>query len=364
MGKKVCVVIGTRPEAIKLAPVILELQAQGIDVSVCTTGQHKDMVDGILDFFEIHDRDSLNIPRKSGTLAELTSLLLTALDDYFSVSKPDHVIVQGDTTTAFIGALAAFYRQIPVSHVEAGLRTFNKFSPWPEEMNRSLITSIADLHFAPTERARDNLLTHGVPSNRIFITGNTVIDALLIANNKLVHDDDVNYTDVLITCHRRENLGESMSNIFTAVSMLAERHPELRFVFPMHPNPQIRTMANEILGARFANVLLREPADYPEFVMLMKRSLIILTDSGGVQEEAPSLGKPVLVMRDTTERPEGVEAGTVKLVGTDIKNIVDSFFTLVNDKAEYERMANANNPYGDGVSAKLIIDTITSSHNF
>jgi len=359
--KKVCVVVGTRPEAIKLAPVILQLKKFDVEVVVVTTGQHKDMVAGILDFFGIHDRVGLNISRQSGTLSELTSLLLTSLDEFFTTIKPNHVVVQGDTTTAFVGALVAFYHKIPVSHVEAGLRTFDKFSPWPEEINRSFITSIADLHFAPTQLASDNLRSLGVSDKQIFVSGNTVIDALLLASEIVGCDDPGECTDVLVTCHRRENLGKNMASIFQAIAILAEKYPHLRFIFPMHPNQEIRILAQEVFGAGYKNVILREPAEYPEFVTLMKRSVLILTDSGGVKEEAPSLGRPVLVLRDTTERPEGVIVGTAQLVGTTTNGIIEAFSALINDKEKYARMASTKNPYGDGTASVQIADVIIST---
>ena len=365
--KRVAVVFGTRPEAIKLAPVILALQARGgLDVSVCVTGQHRQMVDQILPVFGIHPDIDLNLMTENQTLSGLTSRLVEALDRFYSDKKPDFVLVQGDTTTVFAASLVAFYHHIPVGHVEAGLRTGNLNAPWPEEANRVLTTRLAALHFAPTVGARDNLVREGVDSARVSVTGNTVIDALLFAEAKVSSGppaiEGISGTEwfeggcrmVLITGHRRENFGEGFRYICNAIVRLAENHPEIHFVYPVHLNPNVRRPVFDIVGRDRSNVHLVPPQAYLPFVALMKRAYVILTDSGGVQEEAPSLGKPVLVMRETTERPEAVAAGTCRLVGTDENAIVGGIERLLSDSEEYERMSRASNPYGDGRAAERI----------
>jgi len=363
--KKISLIFGTRPEAIKLCPLVLELKKHPeFDVNVCVTGQHRQMLDQVLEVFEVVPDVDLNLMQPEQTLAGLTSRAITAIDAYLANYEPDIVIVQGDTTTTFCAALAAFYRRIPVGHVEAGLRTWNNYSPFPEEVNRVMTSHIADLHFAPTQWARENLLKEGVPGNRIFVTGNTVIDALHIAVEKarrnppeiaglpkqFLNGDTRPVT--LITGHRRESFGEGFRNICRAILELSQRFPDMAFVYPVHLNPNVRKPVFDILSSH-RNIYLIEPLSYLPFVALM-----LLTDSGGVQEEAPSLGKPVLVMRDTTERPEAVEAGTAKLVGTDKGTIVDSVFMLLTDENSYKTMARATNPYGDGKACHRIVSAI------
>jgi len=372
MMKKVSLIFGTRPEAIKLCPLVLELKRHPeFEAHVCVTGQHRQMLDQVLEVFGVVPDIDLNLMQPDQTLAGLTARAITAIDSYLAEYKPDVVIVQGDTTTSFCAALAAFYRRIPVGHVEAGLRTWNKFSPFPEEINRVIISRVADLHFAPTPWARDNLLREGVPEDRVFVTGNTVIDALHIATAKIRKDPpeipglpshllngDSQRPLVLITGHRRENFGEGFANICRAISELSKRFPDASFVYPVHLNPNVRQPVFDMLSGR-DNIHLIDPLSYLPFVALMNRSTIVLTDSGGVQEEAPGLGKPVLVMRDTTERPEAVEAGTVKLVGTDKETIVDNVAMLLTNASTYGAMANAVNPYGDGKACQRIVAALT-----
>jgi UDP-N-acetylglucosamine 2-epimerase (non-hydrolysing) len=368
--KKISLIFGTRPEAIKLCPLVLELQKHPeFEPHVCVTGQHRQMLDQVLEVFEVTPDVDLNLMQPDQTLAGLTARAITAIDGYLAEHKPDMVIVQGDTTTSFCAALAAFYRRIPVSHVEAGLRTWNKFSPFPEEINRVMTSRIADLHFAPTQWSKGNLLKEGVPDDRIFVTGNTVIDALHIAAEKvrqnppeipgvpkgLLNGDT--RPMVLITGHRRENFGDGFQNICHAISELSSRFPNTAFVYPVHLNPNVRGPVFDLLSGR-ANIHLIEPLSYLPFVALMNRSTIVLTDSGGVQEEAPGLGKPVLVMRDTTERPEAVEAGTVKLTGTDRRAIARNVSALLTDAKAYNAMLNVVNPYGDGRAAERIVHIV------
>jgi len=375
MTKKVSLIFGTRPEAIKLCPLVLELKKhREFEPHVCVTGQHRQMLDQVLDVFEVVPDIDLNLMQPDQTLAGLTARAITAIDGYLADCKPDMVIVQGDTTTSFCAALAAFYRRIPVGHVEAGLRTWNKFSPFPEEINRTITSRIADLHFAPTQWAKENLLKEGVPEDRIFVTGNTVIDALHIAVEKVrknppeilglpshLLNGESQRPLVLITGHRRENFGEGFANICRAISELSKRFPEAFFVYPVHLNPKVREPVFNLLSGH-DNIYLIEPLSYLPFVALMSRSRIVLTDSGGVQEEAPGLGKPVLVMRDTTERPEAVEAGTVKLVGTDRKTIIDNVSTLLADGEAYTAMASVVNPYGDGMACQRIVQAIKDDY--
>ena len=370
MKKTISVIFGTRPEAIKLAPVILALKKErGLRCRVCVTAQHRHMLDQVLKIFGIVPDADLNLMKKNQTLAEFTSRAIKAVDGYLANEKPDLVLVQGDTTTVFAASLTAFYHHIPVGHVEAGLRTGNLQSPWPEEANRVLTTRIANLHFAPTDTNRRNLLKEGVPAKAITVTGNTVIDALLLAQAKsksqisnlksqipcVASKDRI----VLITGHRRENFGGGFENICRAIAELAHKFPDVQFVYPVHLNPNVREPVNRILSSAshsaLPNVHLIEPLDYLAFVALMDRSTLILTDSGGVQEEAPSLGKPVLVMRDTTERPEAVTAGTVMLVGAESASIVRATSALLTDAALYRRMTRAHNPYGDGRAAPRIV---------
>ncbi len=366
---KISAIFGTRPEAIKLAPVIQTLKGESdISCHVCVTGQHRQMLDQVLEVFEIIPDTDLNLMRPNQTLAGLTSRAIAAIARYLQLEKPDLVLVQGDTTTVFCAALAAFYQRIPVAHVEAGLRTGNMDSPWPEEANRVLTTRLTALHFAPTQVARQHLLREGVSDQTIFVTGNTVIDALFIALQKVHHQLPLvpgmpaellanGCPLVLITGHRRENFGGGFEDICHAIAELARRFPETHFVYPVHLNPNVREPVQRILRAGGAqnNVHLTEPLSYLPFVAMMERSTFILTDSGGVQEEAPSLGKPVLVMRTTTERPEAVTAGTVKLVGTDFETIVAQAARLLTDQHAYLEMSRAHNPYGDGHAAARIV---------
>ena len=364
---KVMTVFGTRPEAIKMAPVVLELakHPDKIVPVVTVTAQHRDMLDQVLNLFQIKPDHDLDIMAAGQTLFDITSRAMMGLDKVLQEEKPDIVLVHGDTTTTFAGALASYYHQVSVGHVEAGLRTHNKYSPFPEEMNRKLTGSIADLHFAPTDTSEKNLLAESVDSERIFVTGNTVIDAL----HKTV-DDDFQFEDevlqgidfknkriVLLTTHRRENLGEPMRHVYRAMRRLVDEFEDVEIVFPVHKNPKVREVVQEELGG-LSKVHLIDPLDYEPFANLMHRSHLILTDSGGVQEEAPALGKPVLVLRDTTERPEAVAAGTVKLIGTDEKVVYDEAKLLLTDRDEYSRMSEACNPYGDGKASQRIIQAI------
>lgn len=364
--KKVSFIFGTRPEAIKMAPVILALKRDPrCRTEVCVTAQHRSMLDQVLNIFGIVPDADLNIMKPNQTLAEITSNAIVHVDRYLKESAPDIVLVQGDTTTVLAAALTSFYHRIPVAHVEAGLRTYQRYSPFPEEVNRVLTTHVADLHFAPTETSRANLLREGVEPSRVHVTGNTVIDALLLASAKVkaappaVEGMDESVLNgslpvVLITGHRRENFGEGFESICRAVAGLADRFTDHLFVYPVHLNPNVREPVFRLLGDR-PNVRLIEPLSYLPFVRMMMRSRLILTDSGGIQEEAPSLGVPVLVMRNTTERPEGVEAGTVKLVGTDERAIVENVTALLTDAERYASMSSAANPYGDGRATERII---------
>lgn len=364
---KVMTVFGTRPEAIKMAPIVLELQKHPDTIVpvVAVTAQHREMLDQVLNLFHIKPDHDLNIMAAGQTLFDITTRAMMGLDKVLTKEKPDIVLVHGDTTTTFAGALAAYYHQTAVGHVEAGLRTHNKYSPFPEEMNRRLTGCIADLNFAPTSTSEANLLAENVPPESIFVTGNTVIDAL----HHTVRDDfdfqeeslkDVDFQNkriILVTTHRRENLGEPMRHVYKALKQLTEEFDDVEVVFPVHKNPKVREVVNEELGG-LAKVHLIDPLDYEPFANLMHRAHLILTDSGGVQEEAPALGKPVLVLRDTTERPEAVDAGTVKLIGTDRERVYEEAKKLLTDKAEYSRMAESVNPYGDGKAAARIIQAI------
>ena len=360
---KVMTIFGTRPEAIKMAPVILELARHSeFQSTVTVTAQHREMLDQVLRLFDIKPDYDLNIMSTDQTLFDITSKALLGLDRVLTEVKPDIVLVHGDTTTTFVGALASFYHQITVGHVEAGLRTRNKYSPFPEEMNRRLTGSIADLNFAPTATSRDNLLREGVDPSKIFVTGNTVIDALhQTVRSEFVFDDEllksIDYERkkiILVTTHRRENLGEPMRHVYEALKQLVEEFSDVEIIFPVHKNPKVREIVDAVLGG-LSQVHLIDPLDYEPFANLMSRATVILTDSGGVQEEAPALGKPVLVLRDTTERPEAVEAGTVKLIGTDRQRVFDETHRLLTDPTEYARMAEAINPYGDGRAAQRIV---------
>lgn len=364
---KVMTIFGTRPEAIKMAPVVLELAKfpEYIKPVVTVTAQHREMLDQVLKLFHITPDHDLDIMCQGQTLFDITCRALQGLNEVLAQEKPDMVLVHGDTTTTFVGSLAAFYHQIPVGHVEAGLRTCNKFSPFPEEMNRKLTGSLADVHFAPTETAEGNLLAEAIVPENIIVTGNTVIDAL-----KATVKADYRFTDpllagieeagrriILVTTHRRENLGEPMRHVYQALLDIVREFTDTEIVFPVHRNPKVREVVNSVLGNQ-ERIRLIDPLDYEPFANLMARAHLVLTDSGGIQEEAPALGKPVLVLRDTTERPEAVEAGTVKLVGTEKEQVYSETKLLLTDAAEYGRMANACNPYGDGLAASRIIRTI------
>ena len=365
---KVLTVFGTRPEAIKMAPLVKCLQhAAHIEARVCVTAQHRQMLDQVLDLFEIRPDHDLDVMRPGQDLFTITAEILQAIRGVYEAERPDVVLVHGDTTTTFAATLAAFYLRIPVGHVEAGLRTGNLYSPWPEEANRRLTSALAAMHFAPTPTSRDNLLRENVPGERIFVTGNTVIDALLAVRDKLDASAELRArmqagaaflrSDarlLLITGHRRENFGGGFERICDAIAALAARYPDLDLVYPVHLNPNVQEPVRRLLSG-ISNVHLIEPLDYLPFVHLMTRATLILTDSGGIQEEAPSLDKPVLVMRDTTERPEAVEAGTVRLVGTDARTIVEGVSRLLDDAGEYRRMSVAHNPYGDGHACGRIV---------
>ncbi|QSB49410.1 non-hydrolyzing UDP-N-acetylglucosamine 2-epimerase [Parageobacillus toebii] len=360
---KVMTIFGTRPEAIKMAPLVLELKkhAELIEPIVTVTAQHRQMLDQVLEIFDIKPDYDLNIMKDRQTLTEITVRALEGLDDVMKKVKPDLVLVHGDTTTTFVASLAAFYNQIAVGHVEAGLRTWNKYSPFPEEMNRQLTGVIADLHFAPTKKAYENLINENKKPDSIFITGNTAIDALKTTVTENYKHDILekigNDRMILLTAHRRENLGESMRNMFRAIKRIVQEHEDVQVVYPVHLNPAVREVADEILG-NDPRIHLIEPLGVFDFHNLAARAFLILTDSGGVQEEAPSLGVPVLVLRDTTERPEGIEAGTLKLAGTNEETIYNMTRELLNNRNEYEKMAKASNPYGDGQASKRIVEAI------
>ncbi len=381
--KKVMLVFGTRPEAIKMCPLVKEFQKHPdeFETMVCVTGQHREMLDQVLTIFDVKPDYDLNIMKQGQDLYDVTARVLTGMRDVFRECRPDVVLVHGDTTTSTAAALAAFYQQIPVGHVEAGLRTHNIYSPWPEEMNRQITGRIATLDFAPTPLSRQNLLDEGVGEEHIYVTGNTVIDALHIVVDKIKNNIQLNetlsinlarqgydvsrLTDdrklVLITGHRRENFGDGFLNICNAIKHLSEKYPKVDFVYPMHLNPNVRKPIHKIFGdnlENLGNLFFIEPLEYLDFVFLMEKSTIVLTDSGGIQEEAPGLGKPVLVMRNTTERPEALDAGTVKLVGTDYNKIVDNVSLLLDDEKEYIIMSRANNPYGDGKACPRIADAL------
>lgn len=370
---KVLTVFGTRPEAIKMAPLVLALEnTPEIEAKVCVTAQHREMLDQVLALFEIKPDYDLNIMKSGQDLYDITSKILLGLRDVLEEFKPDWVLVHGDTTTTFAASMAAFYKQIKVGHVEAGLRTGDLYSPWPEEANRTLTGVITAKHFAPTQASADNLLREHVSKSDIVITGNTVIDALLQIKNTVLpmqstqkimtekFADIITKPYVLITGHRRESFGGGFERICESISQLAIKYPHFNFVYPVHLNPNVQEPVNRLLADK-SNVMLIEPQDYLPFVFLMDRSYLILTDSGGVQEEAPSLGKPVLVMRDTTERPEAVAAGTVKLVGTNVDKIVSAVSELIDNDEIYKTMSKAHNPYGDGLACKRIIDGLLNS---
>lgn len=379
--KKIMLVFGTRPEAIKMAPLVKEFQKHPSQfiTTVCVTGQHREMLDQVLNLFEIIPDYDLNIMKSGQDLYDVTTRVLLGMRDVFTEVKPDVVLVHGDTTTSMATALAAFYQQIPVGHVEAGLRTHNIYSPWPEELNRLITSRIAVFNFPPTNLSKQNLLDEGVKKETIVITGNTVIDALYMVINKINIDKkiqtklqvelmkmgyDINRLEknkklILITGHRRENFGDGFINICKAIKTLTEKYPQVDFVYPMHMNPNVRKPINEVFdGSINPNMFFIEPLDYLPFIYLMSNSAMLLTDSGGIQEEAPGLGKPVLVMRNTTERPEALDAGTVKLVGTDYNKIVNEVSLLLDDENYYEKMSTATNPYGDGKASFRIVQTL------
>lgn len=363
---KIMTVFGTRPEAIKMAPLVKQLNEDPeIESVLCVTAQHREMLDQVLSLFELTPDYDLNIMKPNQTISMITANVLTGMEPVLQREKPDMVLVHGDTSTTFVTALAAFYQQIPVGHVEAGLRTYDKYSPFPEEMNRIMTGHIADLHFAPTERNRSNLLREAISDQNIVVTGNTVIDALLQVTEKPYDFEDETLARldfgskrvIAVTCHRRENLGENMVHIFSAIRDIAAEFEDVEIVYPVHMNPKVRSAAAEILGGR-ENVHLIEPLHYQPFSNLMAKSYFIVTDSGGVQEEAPSLGKPVLVVRRETERPEAIEAGTVKLAGVERDTIYNLMKELLTDKDAYSRMAHAENPYGDGKACGRIVDAL------
>ena len=384
--KKIMLVFGTRPEAIKMAPLVKEFQKHPdrFETLVCVTGQHREMLDQVLRIFEITPDYDLNIMKQGQDLYDVTARVLTGMRDVLKETQPDAVLVHGDTTTSTAAALAAFYQQIPVGHVEAGLRTHKIYSPWPEEMNRQITGRIATFHFAPTPLSRQNLLSEGIKEEQIVVTGNTVIDALYMVVDKIKNNAtltaelqnvlqqagyDVTRLSggkklVLITGHRRENFGDGFIHMCTAIKDLTKKYPDVDFVYPMHLNPNVRKPIHEVFGedlSHLGNMFFIEPLEYLSFVYLMEKSAIVLTDSGGIQEEAPGLGKPVLVMRDTTERPEALEAGTVKLVGTSYEKIVREVSTLIEDQVCYDKMSKAVNPYGDGMACGKIVLSISGN---
>ncbi|MFD1348021.1 non-hydrolyzing UDP-N-acetylglucosamine 2-epimerase [Oceanobacillus caeni] len=360
---KVMTVFGTRPEAIKMAPLVLELQKRSSEFEsiVTVTAQHREMLDQVLEIFDITPDYDLNIMKKQQTLAQITTRALEGLDEVMKETQPDIVLVHGDTSTTFVASLAAFYNQIAVGHVEAGLRTWNKYSPYPEEMNRQLTGVMADLHFAPTEKSKQNLLNENKSEKTIFVTGNTAIDALKTTVDESYTSEVLDSLGddrlVLVTAHRRENLGKNMNQMFRAIKRLVEAHDDVQVIYPVHLNPVVQHTAKEILG-NDDRIKLIEPLGVVDFHNFAARAHLILTDSGGVQEEAPSLGVPVLVLRDTTERPEGIEAGTLKLAGTDEDAIFDLAHELLSDEEAYDKMARASNPYGDGEASRRIADAI------
>lgn len=374
-------VFGTRPEAIKMAPLVKEFQKYPLEFKtiVCVTGQHREMLDQVLQIFDIHPDYDLNIMKQGQDLYDVTARVLTGMRDVLKESQPEIVLVHGDTTTSMAAALAAFYQQIPVGHVEAGLRTHNIYSPWPEEINRQITGRIATYHFSPTSLSKQNLLNEGIKSDGVIVTGNSVIDALYMVVDRIKKDqklnsqledilNDAGYSInrlsgkrklVLITGHRRENFGDGFISICKAIKALAEKYPDVDFVYPMHLNPNVRKPIYEVFGdGQFSNMFFIEPLEYLSFVYLMEKSTIVLTDSGGIQEEAPGLGKPVLVMRNTTERPEALDAGTVKLVGTNYNAIVNEVSLLLEDSVYYEKMSKAVNPYGDGKACNRIVNRL------
>lgn len=361
--KKVMLVFGTRPEAIKMCPLVKELRSRsGTEAVVCVTGQHRQMLDSVLNAFSVVPDYDLSVMKDKQTLFDITTSILNGVGDVIDSVKPSTVLVHGDTATAFAAALASFYKRIPIGHVEAGLRTYDIYSPYPEEFNRRAVSVIANYHFAPTERSRSNLLREGGNPDNIYVTGNTAIDALKTTVRKSYSHPVLDWVGrsrlILITAHRRENLGEPMRNMFRAIRRAMREHNDVKAVYPIHLNPEVRKIATEELDG-CERIKIIDPLDVLDFHNFLARSYMILTDSGGIQEEAPSLGKPVLVMRDTTERPEGIDAGTLRLVGTDEERIYRSFKLLLDDSAEYNAMSRASNPYGDGFASRRIADIIT-----
>ena len=368
MKIKVMSIFGTRPEAIKMAPLVKELETRKeIESIVCVTAQHREMLDQVLDTFQIKPDYDLDIMKQGQTLADVTTRALNGLEEVIKETKPDIVLVHGDTTTTFAGALAAFYNQVAIGHVEAGLRTNDKYSPFPEEMNRQCVDRMADMFFAPTEISKANLLKENIEESKIYITGNTAIDAMSTTVDKNYTHPELEWVKpnermILLTAHRRENLGEPMRHIFKAIKRIVDEFSDIKVIYPIHMNPRVREVANEVFNDT-DRVKLIEPLEVFDFHNFQNKSYIILTDSGGIQEEAPSLGKPVLVLRDTTERPEGIKAGTLKLVGTDEEVIYKETKKLLTDKEEYEKMSKASNPYGDGHASKYIVNAIVECFN-
>lgn len=360
--KKIMLVFGTRPEAIKMCPLVKELKTRkNIETIVCVTGQHRQMLDQVLEAFDVKPDYDLSIMKDKQTLFDITTNILNSIKAVLENVKPDVVLVHGDTTTTFATALACFYLQIPVGHVEAGLRTYNIYSPYPEEFNRQAVGIVSQYNFAPTEMSKQNLLKEGKCEDTIFVTGNTAIDALKTTVKEDYTHPELEWAKdsrlIMITAHRRENLGEPMKHMFRAIKRVMDEHPDVKAIYPIHMNPVVRETANSILGDD-DRIHIIEPLDVLDFHNFLSRSYMILTDSGGIQEEAPSLGKPVLVMRDTTERPEGISAGTLKLVGTEEEIIYNNFKLLLEDENEYKKMSNASNPYGDGFACKRIADIL------
>ena len=360
--KKVMLVFGTRPEAIKMCPLVNELKKRKtIETVVCVTGQHRQMLDMVLEAFDVEPDYDLSIMKEKQTLFDVTTNILNTIRQVLEKEKPDVVLVHGDTSTTFVTALACFYLQIPVGHIEAGLRTYNIYSPYPEEFNRQAVSIISKYNFAPTENSKTNLLNEGKDPKTIYVTGNTAIDALKTTVRDNYTHSELEWANgsrfILITAHRRENLGEPMCHMFKAIRRVMDEHPDVKAIYPIHMNPAVRELANKYLGDD-DRIHIIEPLDVIDFHNFLSRSYLVLTDSGGIQEEAPSLGKPVLVMRDTTERPEGIAAGTLKLVGTDEENIYKEFSRLLSDQDEYEIMSKASNPYGDGHACERIADVL------
>lgn len=359
---KVMSIFGTRPETIKMAPVVHELEkSEEIESIVCVTAQHREMLDQVLKALKVKPDYDLNIMKQGQTLSDITTRALKGLEDVIKEVKPDIILVHGDTTTTFAGALAAFYQQVAVGHVEAGLRTYNKYSPFPEEMNRQFVGIVSDMNFAPTERSKNNLLREGKKEETIYVTGNTAIDALNLTVDEEYSDEITEWIGddrlIVLTAHRRENLGEPMYRMFKAIRRIIDKYDDVKMVYPVHLNPLVVKAANEVFGDS-EKIKLIKPLEVVEFHNLLSRSYLILTDSGGIQEEAPSLGKPVIVLRDTTERPEGIDAGTLKLAGTEEETIYQMVDELLSDSMEYEKMSKASNPYGDGHASERIVDAI------